>query len=171
VGEFRYCPNCGAEYRSGFDRCSDCLVELVDDPPPFKQAPPAWEGEGDPEYDPDVHVVEVYRTDRLDAEFVRTFLESNGIPAITSGEGYSSAYPMNVGAFGQRQVLVREDDAEDARDLIDRANAARDPATLGVPERISDRPRLGGMPALLMVVIAIIFVMAILAGLVPIGVD
>jgi len=24
-----FCPNCGAEYRPGFDRCSDCAVELV----------------------------------------------------------------------------------------------------------------------------------------------
>ena len=24
-----FCPNCGAEYRDGFTRCSDCQVELV----------------------------------------------------------------------------------------------------------------------------------------------
>jgi hypothetical protein len=25
----RYCPLCKAEYRDGFDRCSDCLIGLV----------------------------------------------------------------------------------------------------------------------------------------------
>lgn len=25
----KYCPNCGAEYQPGFDRCSDCDVDLV----------------------------------------------------------------------------------------------------------------------------------------------
>ena len=24
-----FCPNCGAEYRPGFDRCSNCAVDLV----------------------------------------------------------------------------------------------------------------------------------------------
>jgi len=30
-----YCPLCKAEYRTGFDRCSDCLVGLV---PTLEQA-------------------------------------------------------------------------------------------------------------------------------------
>ena len=28
----RYCPNCGAEYLEGIERCVDCDVELVDEP-------------------------------------------------------------------------------------------------------------------------------------------
>ena len=31
-----FCPNCGAEYRDGFTRCSDCQLELV------ATLPPAW---------------------------------------------------------------------------------------------------------------------------------
>lgn len=29
----KYCPECGAEYRPGFDTCFDCQVGLVDEPP------------------------------------------------------------------------------------------------------------------------------------------
>ena len=30
----RWCPNCGAEYRKGFETCTDCGVALVDERPP-----------------------------------------------------------------------------------------------------------------------------------------
>lgn len=30
----RWCPNCRAEYREGFDTCTDCGVALVDERPP-----------------------------------------------------------------------------------------------------------------------------------------
>jgi uncharacterized RDD family membrane protein YckC len=29
-----WCPTCGDEYRTGFTRCHDCNVDLVDEPPP-----------------------------------------------------------------------------------------------------------------------------------------
>lgn len=29
-----FCPKCRAEYRSGFTRCSDCQIELVEELPP-----------------------------------------------------------------------------------------------------------------------------------------
>ncbi len=28
-----FCPNCGADFRSGFSECNDCLVPLVEEPP------------------------------------------------------------------------------------------------------------------------------------------
>jgi hypothetical protein len=31
-----YCPNCRAEYRAGFTRCSDCGVELLEGLPPHR---------------------------------------------------------------------------------------------------------------------------------------
>jgi hypothetical protein len=47
-----FCPQCNAEYRPGFTRCSDCGVDLVQDPPHFALAkqPPA--DPGDPNDDP-----------------------------------------------------------------------------------------------------------------------
>ena len=41
-----FCPNCRAEYRPGFARCSDCEVELVEIlPPPNPQDPELNENE------------------------------------------------------------------------------------------------------------------------------
>lgn len=41
-----FCPNCRAEFRSDFTRCSDCGVELVDVlPPPSMQGPEPREDE------------------------------------------------------------------------------------------------------------------------------
>ncbi len=34
-----YCPQCKAEYRQGFTRCTDCDVELVYEPPPSASGP------------------------------------------------------------------------------------------------------------------------------------
>jgi hypothetical protein len=41
-----WCPECGAEYREGFTRCSECGVTLVSQPPPKTDRPaepgPEW---------------------------------------------------------------------------------------------------------------------------------
>jgi len=50
-----FCPQCNVEYRPGFTRCSDCEVDLVQDPPHFALAgkTPADPVEpGDPSEDP-----------------------------------------------------------------------------------------------------------------------
>jgi hypothetical protein len=41
-----FCPQCQAEYRPGFTRCSDCGVDLVYDLPPQQSQPGAAEPEG-----------------------------------------------------------------------------------------------------------------------------
>jgi hypothetical protein len=40
------CPQCKAEYRPGFSRCSDCGVDLVYELPPLGSRPEAFEPEG-----------------------------------------------------------------------------------------------------------------------------
>jgi hypothetical protein len=118
VGVYRYCPSCGAEYRAGYATCAECNVALIDEAPDdasVRRSEPS-------EIDLDTVLVEVYRTDRHHAELVRSFLEANAIPAITSGEGYSSAYPLTVGAIGERRVLVRDQDAPAARALIEQVD-------------------------------------------------
>ena len=108
-----YCPVCGDEYRPGFTVCADCDVALVEEPPP----PPAPEG---PSFDPATvpEVVCVYRTQGLDAEIVRSYLEAADVPCFVAGEGYSSAYPLTVGVIGERRIMVRKQDEERARELI-----------------------------------------------------
>lgn len=120
---YRYCPSCRAEYRPGFTECADCGIELVDDlpeelgtPTPDRVDDAGFRPEDVPE------LVEAYRTDRLDAEVVRSLLEGNGIPAMVSREGFSSAYPLTVGDLGAGRVLVPREHLQTARELIESAS-------------------------------------------------
>jgi hypothetical protein len=54
----------------------------------------------------------------LQAEIVRTLLESFGLQVWLSQEGAGRAYAMNVGTLGRAQVLVPKTQAEDARKII-----------------------------------------------------
>ena len=63
--------------------------------------------------------VEIYRVGSLDAEMVRSVLEGNDIQCMLSGSGMGGAYPMNVGTLGSAAILVRTEDAERARELIE----------------------------------------------------
>jgi hypothetical protein len=67
-----WCPECGAEYREGFTRCSECGVALVNEPPPGTEQPP----EPGPEW------VEVagYTTVE-EARLAQGLLQEQGIPA------------------------------------------------------------------------------------------
>jgi hypothetical protein len=54
----KWCPECGAEYLPQMRTCSDCLVALVDEPPPepdheLREIPPEpapFEGAEDPDW-------------------------------------------------------------------------------------------------------------------------
>ncbi len=109
-----YCPSCGAEYRPGFTRCSDCGIDLVNELP-VNPAP----GGFDPHEVP--RLIMVYRSTSHDTELMRGLLESDEIPCVVSGEGAAAAYAQTVGPLGERRILVREDDVERARELIARA--------------------------------------------------
>lgn len=116
----KYCPNCGAEYRPGFERCSDCGVALVDEPPV------AAEEEGAPRWE-QISRVEVFRTGRrLDAEMIRGMLEARGFDARVWASGMGvwrmeSAMTEITGVpsdFNSYRVVVLEDEADDARAVI-----------------------------------------------------
>jgi len=47
-----FCPQCNAEYRPGFTRCTDCGVDLVNEPPHFALAGQSPPNAGDPNEDP-----------------------------------------------------------------------------------------------------------------------
>lgn len=54
------------------------------------------------------------------AEILRGLFEAQGIPVILSQEGAGqSVYPVTVGVLGEVQILVREQDAEEAQRLLD----------------------------------------------------
>ena len=120
----RFCPDCGAEYRPGFERCSDCGVALTDEKP----APRPAEEPLAP-----TPVVEVASFGRgTDAEMARGYLEANGIDAYVQALGLShwrleSALTEVTGlpsAFNSYRVMVFEQDALEAARLLDEANEA-----------------------------------------------
>jgi hypothetical protein len=103
-----FCPQCKAEYRVGFTRCSDCGVELVDLLPaePVEPAEPL-----DPRRDLDSSlefvVIRTY-ANQLAADIARAMLESAGIEPMLRPETY----------YGRIDLLVKSDDARDADDIL-----------------------------------------------------
>lgn len=112
--EYRYCPNCGAEYRPGFTDCFDCRIPLVDEPPDKSGR------RGGREPSP---VVEVYRAGRVDAQVVCSALEGHGIAAVVDNEG-GGGYPVTVGDLGSAGVFVQADDLDAATEIIESYEAA-----------------------------------------------
>ena len=56
---------------------------------------------------------------RAQAEIIRGLLEAQGIPAMLSQEAAGSILPVDVGAFGQVDVLVAGELAPRAREILD----------------------------------------------------
>lgn len=110
-----FCPECGAEFREGITQCADCDVPLVAEAPHGHEAP---------EY------VTVLETSNLSVIMVvKTALESAGIPFQTRGEDLMDILPLPAESLrspfhasaGEVQILVPEDRAEEARELLDTA--------------------------------------------------
>ncbi len=124
-----FCPQCGAEFREGFDRCADCDVALVGEPPPE----PSHEA---PDYET------VFVTSEMAAiPVVKSLLDSAEIPYTTQGE--SRSFPMMSEGFGllrkdpPGQVLIRvpKERAEEAHLLLEQeaevVDAREEPAANG----------------------------------------
>jgi Putative prokaryotic signal transducing protein len=108
-----FCPNCRAEYRPGYSRCSDCGLDLVDHLPLEPD-----DGPGDYEL---ANLVEVYRAwGRARGEMIKALLEGNGIPCALSGG--ISVYNLTVGNMAEIRVMVRAADLDAARSVLDAAD-------------------------------------------------
>jgi hypothetical protein len=134
---YRYCPRCGAEYREGFEVCSDCGVELVD------EQPVQVEEEHFPALDPR-HIDYVYResdwvrnlepvcvkvvNDEMEAEVILSVFRAHELRAFPAGrdrylhQGMLAA-PPGLGGAGIR-IMVHPDDVDAARELLALADEA-----------------------------------------------
>jgi hypothetical protein len=112
-----FCPQCKAEYRVGFKRCSDCDVELVDHLPPD---PPR-------DVEPQVELVVVRRyLNGFDAGFGKSVLEAAGIESVIRS---NDAGRLSPGGFPRGvELLVRSEDAADADEIL---NAEAGPGLSG----------------------------------------
>jgi hypothetical protein len=113
-----FCPQCKAEYRVGFTRCSDCGIDLVDHLP-VEQSATADEDQQRfqrDRFEPEAElvVIRVYQN-IIQADLARSALEAAGIPSVLSDsvsrQYISLALPL--------QLLVRIEDAEDANKILD----------------------------------------------------
>ena len=117
-GRYRYCPRCRTEYRPGFEICTDCGVDLVDELPPEAPAD-----------DPDLEALQSWvGTDpvavlttlsEIEAHVARGALVDTGIPASvwSSGAGAQYGHAIPLAAFPHR-VMVHKDDEAEARELL-----------------------------------------------------
>jgi hypothetical protein len=104
-----FCPKCGSEYEPGVERCSDCNTRLVDRPP-----------EKYPDADPEGILVEVYEASGdKEAFIVKGLLESNGIWCALESDVPHAVFPLEVDGLGAVRIMVSEEDAERATQLID----------------------------------------------------
>jgi hypothetical protein len=110
----------------------------------------------------DDRLVQVYSTGRIQADLVRSLLEGSGIPATISGEGYSSVYPVTVGAIGEGRVMVRERDRERALEVI----AAAVEGELD-QEEPSDVPARSTILWIAVALVAIVLIAVVIAGSLP----
>jgi hypothetical protein len=72
----------------------------------------------------DEQLVEIYRGGggNTQAELIRAVLAGSGIDCVAQGGWAGSQYPVNVGSMGQFAILVRAEDADRAREVLEVAS-------------------------------------------------
>lgn len=63
-------------------------------------------------------LVAVYTASYLEAQIIKSRLESEGIPALLQYEGIGLVYGITVDGLGQTKVLVPQHLAEEAREIL-----------------------------------------------------
>ncbi len=97
-----FCPECKAEYREGFSRCSDCHVNLV------KQLPPGLEEDF-------IEYTEILRTSNpSDIALIKSILDSEGIIYYFQGEHANNVLPPVLPA----RLKVNKDQKTDAVEIL-----------------------------------------------------
>ncbi len=67
-------------------------------------------------------LVEICRaTGNLQAQMLKGLLEANGIACMLTGEAISRIGPITVDGLGEVPILVREEDAEAARAVLQKS--------------------------------------------------
>ena len=115
-----FCPQCKAEYRVGFTRCSDCDVELVDQLPVDAPAPDIPRDFEQHRFEPEAQLI-VIRTyqNPIEADLAKSALEAAGIFSVRS-DSVSWQY---ISPALLPQLMVRAEDAEDAEKILDMDDA------------------------------------------------
>ena len=109
-----FCPECKAEYRPGFTRCTDCDLDLVEELP-----------EDNVEYEfateDNCEVVAVVSAPVEEGQ-IRSFLAAHDIPTALHKKGFRRFFGVYHDSHGTVQILVPREFAARARDLLARAD-------------------------------------------------
>ncbi len=99
-----WCPQCGAEYREEFTRCSECDVPLVASLP--EETPLGEAG-----------VIVAAFSDHQEARLVRGVLDEEGIPCGLIDRHFH-AYPVSTGVLGDVLLAVPPSWEQRAREVL-----------------------------------------------------
>lgn len=100
-----FCPKCRAEFIDGITVCSDCGISLV------KKLSP----QPKPEY---CKLVEIFFTGKsVEAGFVKSLLDANGINCLIKNIHYPSLTPVGIAAVPIK-IMVEEKDKVNAEEII-----------------------------------------------------
>ncbi|HEX2293900.1 MAG TPA: DUF2007 domain-containing protein [Actinomycetota bacterium] len=119
-GRYRYCPRCRCEYRPGFDLCTDCGVDLVDElPPEGAQGPPDADLEALQSWVGTDPVAVLVTPSEINAHVARGLLVDAAIPCSVWGSGHDGyfGHVVQMAPFPFR-VMVHKDDEAEARELL-----------------------------------------------------
>ena len=65
-------------------------------------------------------LIVIFRTHSdVEASIVRGLLEANGVPSVVTSDVPHNIFPLMVNGLGEVRISVRQDDADDARRIID----------------------------------------------------
>ena len=112
------CPECGTEYRVGFDKCADCGVDLVSPPeaaPAPEQRDPSSKRATDPEW---VVVLKLYRSDQV--AVARAMFDSESIPHVCQGHRLTQ---IGIGQAEPARFLVPPIHLDRAREIVEQFEA------------------------------------------------
>ena len=111
------CPQCGTEYRQGFDKCYDCDALLIHEKE-FQELQKREEAERERYRHMDI--VRVHSVQgQPEADLLQSLLEANGIESYTKGRAVQSVHPFTMNGLGEIRILVREEDVDKARKIIE----------------------------------------------------
>ena len=84
-------------------------------------------------------LVEVWRAQgEMDAQLMRSMLESNGIDPVLSGEALRLTHGLTVDGLAEVRIMVRAEDAKRACDIISSLDGMTRCETCGYPVRQGD---------------------------------
>jgi hypothetical protein len=113
----RYCPKCRAEYQDRVEKCLDCGASLVDTrPESIPESKVITKGNRSYFKQPLVPVGSF--ENNIEAQLNKGILESEGIDSIIANPDVLIAYQPDASSSSNLSLLVRESEAEKAREIL-----------------------------------------------------